>query len=833
MKTIPWILAVALPCAGWAQEDDLRQGGKPAAQVTITSPTSGSTLTSPVVDVAVTFSSPGNGRIDSIELRANGSAVASTDVPKKTPAGTHLFSAVDLSAYDNTGSPVALVARAYVVPSDKKFVDSAAVLVTLKSDQTVPLIASVQPVTGSFANNPKPTLSAQVTDAGGAGVDPASINLKLDGSAVAASVTVVNPNLVNVSFTPSANLASGTHILTVDARDKAGNAAVQATSTFIVDLVAPVAAISAPATGLLTKDGLVGLVASVSDAGGSGLDLVSIVVKLDGVVVTASVSSADPNTASVTFTPPSALGQGGHTYTVVAADRAGNTSATASSSFSVDVMAPALTLSPANGGQVQGPKPTLVVSYSDSPAGLDLSTFHATLDGADISAAFVKGASSASFTPAAALADGLHILRVDLADMLGNLAQVSSLFRIESGLTTIGDQGGTVQITDPTLAGAGAKLVIPPGAVSGDVVFSIETVSSPTPYPEGYVPVGPVLDFFPNISFSQPVTIAIPYDPQLVASLDLSPLGLRLLTFDVATGMWIRIPVLSVDTVNHLLIAQISAINGQQFGVAGQVISSAETSVEASSGATVADGLSFSTLTVVPRGPDGSLAGPNQTIVVHINGVSPAGVFIADLGNGAYEVYIGSFTSGTATVQLTVNGTSLPPQTIQFTPKPAYFTITVFNNPLAAGAPSDLMIQARNSAGALVTTFNGTVEVNLTGTRDAGDNLIYPESFVVTFSSGDAGSLSLVNAVVFARAGSQTVSVQYLLDATISGSTPVTVNPGAPAVLTRLSADRVSGTAGSALPAPLAVRLTDSFGNVISGAQVQFQVVSGGARFNQ
>ncbi len=830
MRTIPWILALALPCAGWAQEEDLRQGGKPAPQVTITSPASGTTLASPVTDVAISFS----GRIDSIELRVNGSGVATTDVPRKTPSGTHLFPAMNLSAFDNTGAPVALVARAYLNNGGKRFVDSAAVMVTLASDQTPPLIAAVQPATGTLTNNPKPTLSAQVTDAGGAGVDPATVILKLDGSPVAATVVVVNPNLVNASFTPPANLAGGSHTLTVDAKDKAGNAAVQATSTFLIDLAPPVAAITAPAAGLLTKEGQISLVASVSDSGGSGLD--GIVVKLDGVVVAASITTTDPNTAAVSFTPSSALAQGAHTYTVAAGDRAGNASAIASSTFTVDMQSPLLTLSPANGGQVVGPKPTLTVAYSDSPAGVDLSTFHATLDGADVTAAFVTGASSASFTPASALGDGPHILRVDLADTLGNLTQASSLFRVESAVATIGDQGGTIEITDPTLAGAGAKLVIPPGAVDGDVIFFIETVPSPTPYPEGYVGVGPVLDFFPNITFTQPVTIAIPYDPQLVADLNLNPLGLRLLTFDVATGMWIRIPVLSVDTVHHLLIAQITAINGQQFGVAGYTISSTETSVDGAGGEAIADGLSFVTLTVTPRGHDGSLAGPNQTIVVSVSGVEvdPGGVTVSDLGNGAYQVYISAMTGGTAFMDISVNGTALASQMVTFTPKPAYFTISAINPNVQAGVASNIVIEARNSSGGLLTSFNGTVEVNLTGTRDAMDNLAYPDSFLATFTSADGGELKPLNAVILVRAGPQTVSVQYLLDPSISGSKSVNVVPGPPATLTRVSADRVSGAAGSVLPAPLAVRLTDAFGNVISGAQVQFQVLSpGGARFNQ
>ena len=57
-----------------------------------------------------------------------------------------------------------------------------------------------------------------------------------------------------------------------------------------------------------------------------------------------------------------------------------------------------------------------------------------------------------------------------------------------------------------------------------------------------------------------------------------------------------------------------------------------------------------------------------------------------------------------------------------------------------------------------------------------------------------------------------------------------TVVPAAAATLTKVSGDSSDVTAGTSLP--LTVRLSDSFGNVISGAQVNFAVTGGGGSLN-
>ncbi len=806
-------------------------------QVSITSPQSGAAISQAKIDVTVAFSTDpsgkGGGNVSSIEVLVNGAVVATFDNPPQIKSGTHTFAAVDLSSYLKSGNNVTLVARAFHGNVKAgQYADSApVVLVVPVLDTTPPTITILVPTSGTFLNNPRPTISAVVSDTGGSGVDPTSIVLKLNGQAVTPTVTLANSNSATVTYTPAQPLAQGSFRVAVDAKDKAGNAAAQTSTAFLLDLTPPVASIQAPTAGSFTKSTLVPFTGQVIDSGGSGVALPSVSVALDGSPISPIVSAVSSNQVSVGFSPTSALSEGAHAYTFTARDLAGNAASPASSTFTIDLTPPVVLLSPADGSRVQGPSPALSVSYSDALSGVDPSSLKITLDGSDVTTSFTIGAAQAVWGATSPLGDGPHVLRVQVADKVGNLAQASSLFRTDAGLGTVGAQGGSVTVPPSGGSAAGAALVIPQGALSQGVTFFIELVSAPPPFPAGYTSVGPVLDFGPSTTFSQPVTIKVPYDPTLAAAAGVPPSGLRLLTFDVGSGLWILVPVLSVDSVNHLLVAEITALNGQQFGVAAPTVDPTQTVVGISAGGVVADGLSFSTLTITPEASDGSVVGPNETVTATVTGIGNPSVQIVDLGNGVYQIFISSSVTGSAQVTITVNGVTLPAQTVTFTPVPSSFAISGFTSPLQAGVPSDVTLRALDQNGNTLTSFAGSVELDLAGTRDASENLIFPDSFVATFGAGDAGIVTLPGALVFAQAGSQQVKVLYLLRPAAAGAASVQVTAGPPALLTKIGGDAQSGAAGSTLPQPLSVRLTDLFGNPVQGAQVLFSVQSGGAGF--
>jgi hypothetical protein len=129
----------------------------------------------------------------------------------------------------------------------------------------------------------------------------------------------------------------------------------------------------------------------------------------------------------------SALGDGSHTFQLKAADAAGNDSAVASSTWTVDTTAPTITLStPSNGSTTIDPTPpftgtagtgsgdsltvTIKVYSGPSPAGPPVQTITTTRDGAGL---FSVDASSP-------LADGTYTARAEQTDAAGNVGQSSA-----------------------------------------------------------------------------------------------------------------------------------------------------------------------------------------------------------------------------------------------------------------------------------------------------------------------------------------------------------------------------------------------------------------------
>jgi hypothetical protein len=90
---------------------------------------------------------------------------------------------------------------------------------TLGCDSTPPQIDILGPSIGSAITNDLPLISAHVTDSG-VGVDPATVEMRLDGQVVAAAYIASTGELV---YLPSAPISPGYHVIGVLARDVTGN----------------------------------------------------------------------------------------------------------------------------------------------------------------------------------------------------------------------------------------------------------------------------------------------------------------------------------------------------------------------------------------------------------------------------------------------------------------------------------------------------------------------------------------------------------------------------------------------------------------------------------
>ena len=240
------------------------------------------------------------------------------------------------------------------------------------------------------------------------------------------------------SFTPSPALGEGNHALTATVTDAAGNVS-PATAPFslLVDTLPPVVPTivsvidDQPGSTLLTNGQL------TNDAqptlNGTTEPNAIVTIRSNGTII--GTANAD-GSGSWSFTPTSALAQGENIFTVTATDAAGNTSG-ASASFSVLVdsiapSAPVILTVQDNTAPTTGPISNGQISNESRPALNGTGEIGATItvlsDGQPIGTTIVGAGGTWSFTPSAALGNGLHTLTVTATDSAGNTSLPSGGF---------------------------------------------------------------------------------------------------------------------------------------------------------------------------------------------------------------------------------------------------------------------------------------------------------------------------------------------------------------------------------------------------------------------
>ena len=236
-----------------------------------------------------------------------------------------------------------------------------------------------------------------------------SYYVSLDGG------TPVNVGL-NTTYTFN-SLADGTHTVSVQAVDYAGNSNVTSV-TFIVDTTPPTIVLNSPTPINYSTTSIV--------ANWTGSDATSGIayynVSLDG--------GAWINVGLNTTYNLTNLSQGSHTFTVLAIDKAGNSNQS-TVSFVVDTIAPNVTITyPAPNSYLN--TSTVVVNWTGSDNNTGIKSYYVSLDGGTP----VNVGLNTTYT-FNSLADGTHTVSVQAVDYAGNSNVTSVTFIVDTTPPTL------------------------------------------------------------------------------------------------------------------------------------------------------------------------------------------------------------------------------------------------------------------------------------------------------------------------------------------------------------------------------------------------------------
>ena len=317
-------------------------------------------------------------------------------------------------------------------------------------DTVPPTLEILQPQSG--ASVPGADLEVVVTYSDDrAGIDSGSVRLELDGEALSAGCAVGESSTRCVF----SYLDPGAHTLSAEVADLAGNMASSATTITVSqqeeDTEPPIIKVLAPKESTVYENPDFEIFFSHRDDI-SGIDVQTLVVRLDGVPITESCFVLPTRTSC-----DRQLSPGNHTIQLEVSDRAGNMGV-ASRPFEFrprtdDDVPPSLEiLTPEQGSEHAERIIEIELSFGDAESGIDEESFDVLLDGEVIPSCDRRNRGAADcLSPS--LGDGAHLIEARVADRVGNEQTASLSFSVAAGDDTEGPIITIRSPVDPVVVG--------------------------------------------------------------------------------------------------------------------------------------------------------------------------------------------------------------------------------------------------------------------------------------------------------------------------------------------------------------------------------------------
>lgn len=202
------------------------------------------------------------------------------------------------------------------------------------------------------------------------------------------------------------------------------------------ETIPPVVSITAPAAGAFVTNNQPEIVFTVVDQqGGSGVDLSTLALGIDGVAIPlAAVSSTAIDNGFQISYKSEALADGRHTITVTCQDHDGNTSEATSSTFTIDTVPPSLNVTSPMVGLITNAE-GLVVQGTTNDAVSSPVTVKIELNGADQGEVTVNA--DGSFSKEVVMAEGINTIVVTATDAAGQSSTITRTAELDTSVPVI------------------------------------------------------------------------------------------------------------------------------------------------------------------------------------------------------------------------------------------------------------------------------------------------------------------------------------------------------------------------------------------------------------
>ena len=228
---------------------------------------------------------------------------------------------IELHAFDEAGNETIMYA------TDDTYGDQLNIRVL---EKTKPTATIVSPTQGSVLGSATQDIKMELQDAGGSGLNMASVVFKVNNVQVAQGVSWTDQSGKKVCTYHATNLSDGSNSVSLQVSDNDGNISDVATVSFVISTSAPTLNVTSPADNLLTNSNKV-TVAGTAAAGSDAVTLAEVTINGEP----ASIGEGGAFSEEIT------LNEGDNTITVVAEDSLGKTT-TVTRHVTVDTKAPVI-----------------------------------------------------------------------------------------------------------------------------------------------------------------------------------------------------------------------------------------------------------------------------------------------------------------------------------------------------------------------------------------------------------------------------------------------------------------------------------------------------------